>query len=135
CKFHRDNWFRSRCESNVLKKMPTSKGRKAVEGLRPSFSAHVGWCEHGAPVRSCRDLSRLEERAAVSQPAFGEGIEFNGAGPSSHANSKARKAEAVPFRVSLCHHALKFARRPTGLDTDWKCCLRFPDPYCPACAK
>jgi hypothetical protein len=23
---------------------------KAFEGLRPSFSAHVRWCEHGAPV-------------------------------------------------------------------------------------
>jgi hypothetical protein len=22
-------------------------------GLRPSFSAHVRWCEHGAPVWSC----------------------------------------------------------------------------------
>jgi hypothetical protein len=21
-----------------------------MEGLRPSFSAHVSWCEHGAPV-------------------------------------------------------------------------------------
>jgi hypothetical protein len=24
---------------------------KAFEGLRPSFSAHVRWCEHGAPVQ------------------------------------------------------------------------------------
>jgi hypothetical protein len=24
---------------------------KAFEGLRPSFSAHVRWCEHGAPIR------------------------------------------------------------------------------------
>jgi hypothetical protein len=23
---------------------------KALEGLRPAFSAHVSWCEHGAPV-------------------------------------------------------------------------------------
>ncbi len=23
---------------------------KALDGLRPSFSAHVRWCEHGAPV-------------------------------------------------------------------------------------
>jgi hypothetical protein len=23
---------------------------KALDGLRPSFSAHVSWCEHGAPV-------------------------------------------------------------------------------------
>jgi hypothetical protein len=23
---------------------------KAFDGLRPSFSAHVSWCEHGAPV-------------------------------------------------------------------------------------
>jgi hypothetical protein len=28
--------------------------RKAAVGLRPSFSAHVRWCEHGAPVRSCQ---------------------------------------------------------------------------------
>jgi hypothetical protein len=24
---------------------------KALEGLRPAFSAHVRWCEHGAPVQ------------------------------------------------------------------------------------
>jgi hypothetical protein len=24
-----------------------------MEGLRPSFSAHVSWREHGAPVRFC----------------------------------------------------------------------------------
>jgi hypothetical protein len=24
-----------------------------MEGLRPSFSAHVRWCEHGAPVKFC----------------------------------------------------------------------------------
>jgi hypothetical protein len=24
---------------------------EAFEGLRPSFSAHVRWCEHGAPVK------------------------------------------------------------------------------------
>jgi hypothetical protein len=34
--------------------------RKAVVGLRPSFSAHVRWCEHGAPVWSCEARSRLE---------------------------------------------------------------------------
>jgi hypothetical protein len=27
-----------------------TKGLKAFDGLRPSFSAHVRWCEHGAPV-------------------------------------------------------------------------------------
>src|SRR5271170_2119160 len=37
--------------------------RKAVEGLRPSFSAHVRWCEHGAPVRSCGTRDRLEGEA------------------------------------------------------------------------
>ena len=40
--------------------------RKAVVGLRPSFSAHVRWCEHGAPVRSCRTATGLRARAAVS---------------------------------------------------------------------
>ncbi len=24
-----------------------------MEGLRPSFAAHVSWREHGAPVRFC----------------------------------------------------------------------------------
>jgi hypothetical protein len=24
---------------------------KSFEGLRPSFSAHVRWCEHGAPIK------------------------------------------------------------------------------------
>jgi hypothetical protein len=38
-------------------------GTKAVEGLRPSFSAHVRWCEHGAPLRSCGDRKRLEGKA------------------------------------------------------------------------
>jgi hypothetical protein len=23
---------------------------KALDGLRPSFSSHVRWCEHGAPI-------------------------------------------------------------------------------------
>jgi hypothetical protein len=38
-------------------------GTKDFGGLRPSFSAHVRWCEHGAPVRSCGDLSRLKGKA------------------------------------------------------------------------
>jgi len=29
-------------------------------GLRPSFSAHVRWCEHGAPVQICEARKRLE---------------------------------------------------------------------------
>jgi hypothetical protein len=35
-------------------------GTKGCGGLRPSFSAHVRWCEHGAPVRSCGTLDRFE---------------------------------------------------------------------------
>ena len=40
----------------------TVRGRfaKAVEGLRPSFAAHVRWCEHGAPLQSCGTLNELE---------------------------------------------------------------------------
>jgi hypothetical protein len=30
-----------------------TQGIKTMEGLRPSFSAHVSWREHGAPVRFC----------------------------------------------------------------------------------
>ena len=32
-------------------------------GLRPSFSAHVRWCERGAPLRSCDARNRLEGEA------------------------------------------------------------------------
>ena len=35
-------------------------GRKAVVGLRPSFSAHVRWCERRAPVQICEDREGLE---------------------------------------------------------------------------
>jgi hypothetical protein len=28
-------------------------GLEAFDGLRPSFSAHVSWREHGAPVQVC----------------------------------------------------------------------------------
>jgi hypothetical protein len=37
--------------------------RKAVVGLRPSFSAHVRWCERRAPVWSCGTRERLEGEA------------------------------------------------------------------------
>jgi len=40
--------------------------RKSVVGLRPSFSAHVRWCEHGAPLQSCGDRGRLRGRPVVS---------------------------------------------------------------------
>jgi hypothetical protein len=30
--------------------MLLAQGLEAFDGLRPSFSAHVRWCEHGAPV-------------------------------------------------------------------------------------
>jgi hypothetical protein len=36
------------------------RGRKAVVGLRPSFSAHVRWCERRAPVQICEDREGLE---------------------------------------------------------------------------
>ena len=39
---------------------------KAVVGLRPSFSAHVRWCERRAPVWCCRVLSGLRERSRGS---------------------------------------------------------------------
>jgi hypothetical protein len=64
-------------------------GRKAVVGLRPSFSAHVRWCERRAPVQICEDREGLEGRPVVSHihisrnyerdvghPAAVAGIEF-----------------------------------------------------------
>src|ERR1700753_970845 len=43
--------------ANVGRKKNSSnaftQGLTAMEGLRPSFSAHVSWREHGAPVRFC----------------------------------------------------------------------------------
>jgi hypothetical protein len=35
--------------------------RKAVEGLRPASSAHVRWCEHGAPIWCCYNRLILGE--------------------------------------------------------------------------
>ena len=35
-------------------------------GLRPSYSAHVRWCERGAPLWSCGDRAGLRGRPAVS---------------------------------------------------------------------
>ena len=44
---------------------------KAFEGLRPSFSAHVRWCEHGAPVRSCgAAMFDLLRRAWSGEPSM-----------------------------------------------------------------
>jgi hypothetical protein len=40
--------------------------QKAVVGLRPSFSAHVRWCEHGAPLCICCPATGLRGRPAVS---------------------------------------------------------------------
>ena len=42
--------------------MPAVPGRieKAIVGLRPSFSAHVRWGEHGAPVRFPLTFARTE---------------------------------------------------------------------------
>jgi hypothetical protein len=40
-------------------------GLEALEGLRPSFSAHVSWCEHGAPVEFCLVL-RSSARASAA---------------------------------------------------------------------
>src|ERR1700722_7238566 len=39
---------------------------KTVVGLRPSFSAHVRWCEHGAPVRSCGTRNWFGDKTVVS---------------------------------------------------------------------
>src|ERR1700722_11766137 len=36
------------------------RNEKLSKGLRPSFSAHVRWCEHGAPGRSCGIRRRIE---------------------------------------------------------------------------
>jgi hypothetical protein len=55
-------------------------------GLRPSFSAHVRWCERRAPVRGGGTLDRLEGEACgiphlaknerdVGHPALVAGIE------------------------------------------------------------
>jgi hypothetical protein len=55
-------------------------------GFAPSFSAHVRWCEHGAPLWSCGDLRRLEGETCgiphlaknerdVGHPAIVTGIE------------------------------------------------------------
>ena len=35
-------------------------GSESCRGLRPSFSAHVRWCERGAPLQSCEIRRRLE---------------------------------------------------------------------------
>jgi hypothetical protein len=37
---------------NMNSSNASTKGLEAFEGLRPSFSAHVRWCEHGASVWS-----------------------------------------------------------------------------------
>ena len=49
-------WERQSCGclsryASVLMNNRTLDRRKALEGLRPSFSAHVRWREHGAPVK------------------------------------------------------------------------------------
>jgi hypothetical protein len=64
-------------------------GTKGCGGLRPSFSAHVRWCEHGAPVRSWLVRERLEGEAcgffcpvlthtlkpSTDMPAYSRGLE------------------------------------------------------------
>ena len=55
--------------------MPAVPGRieKAIAGLRPSFSAHVRWGEHGAPVRFPPAFARTERvDVAVKDSANGE---------------------------------------------------------------
>src|ERR1700761_2699890 len=37
--------------ASVLMNNRTLDRLKAFEGLRPAFSAHVSWCEYGAPVK------------------------------------------------------------------------------------
>jgi hypothetical protein len=65
-------------------------GTKGRGGLRPSFSAHVRWCEHGAPVQSCGDRTRLEGEAC--------GIPSTGGGDGSQ--------ERVPSQSALNRAAL-----------------------------
>ena len=59
--------------------------------IRPSVSAHVRWCEHAAPVRSCGTRGRLEREACgiphlaknerdVGHPAIADGIGPKNAG-------------------------------------------------------
>ena len=38
--------------TNVFIRLLVDRGHKAIVGLRPSFSAHVRWCERRAPVQS-----------------------------------------------------------------------------------
>jgi hypothetical protein len=41
---------------------------------KKSFSAHVRWCEHGAPLQSCGDRDRLEgESCGIPHVAKNEG--------------------------------------------------------------
>jgi hypothetical protein len=49
--------------------MPAVPGRieKAIVGLRPSFSAHVRWGEHGAPVRFPPAFARTEELSVAAE--------------------------------------------------------------------
>jgi hypothetical protein len=47
---------------------------KSCGGLRPSFSAHVRWCEHGAPVWIRGTRHRIEGQTC-GIPAIGAGIE------------------------------------------------------------
>ena len=47
------------------KDQAVGSGMKSCGGLRPSFSAHLRWCEHGAPVWICGTRHRLEGEACV----------------------------------------------------------------------
>jgi len=69
--------------------------QKAVEGLRPSFSAHVRLCEHGAPLQSGGVRERFEgqdcgiphlakNERGVGHPALVAGIE-----PKAHSMQNA----------------------------------------------
>jgi hypothetical protein len=60
------NWLRKTCVAPTLARrrgfQTRTNGRsgtKGCGGLRPSFSAHVRWCEHGAPVRIRRPATGL----------------------------------------------------------------------------
>jgi len=62
---------------------------KSCGGLRPSFSAHVRWCEHGAPVWIRGTRHRIEGQTC-GIPAIGAGIEQKRSNRSHQLNACVR---------------------------------------------